>query len=71
MDISMKDWVSISDVQLKIRTTGGTSGSTSWSFWMDSGRGNMGQEWSGSVSAEVLREFMTLQGRPHTSQLKS
>ena len=28
----------------------------------------MGQEWSGSVSAKVLREYMTLQGRPHTSQ---
>ena len=41
------------------------------SLQMDSGRGNMGQEWSGVVSAKVLREYMTLQGRLHTSQLKS
>ena len=41
------------------------------SLQMDSGRGNMGQEWSWVVSAEVLREYMTLQDRLHPSQLKS
>ena len=35
------------------------------SFQMDSGRGNMGQEWSGVVSAEVKREYLTLQVRLH------
>ena len=27
--------------------------------------------WSGVVSAEFYREYITLQGRPHNSQLKS
>ena len=50
MDISMKDWVSISDVQLG-EPQGVLHGVVS--FQMDSGRGNIGQEWSGVVSAEV------------------
>ena len=29
---------------------------------MNSGRANTGQEWSGVVSAEVHRDYMTLQG---------
>ena len=29
----------------------------------NSGRVNMCQEWSGVVSAEVMEEYMTLQGR--------
>ena len=42
-----------------MRTTGGPQGVLQGvlhgveSFQMDSGRGNMGQEWSGVVSAEV------------------
>ena len=36
---------------------------------MYSGRGYMGQEWSGVVSAQVLMVYMTLQGRLHTLHL--
>ena len=53
------------------RTKKITLGSTSCSFQMNSGRANKGQEWSGVVSAEVQRKYMTLQGRLHSSQLKS
>ena len=39
---------------------------------MDSGRVGMSQEWSRVVSAEVKKEYMTLQGiQTHCSQLTS
>ena len=42
------------------------------SFQMDSVRGNMGQEWSRKVSAEVKEEYLTpdTSGLFHTSLLK-